>query len=298
MVSIPPIVDATFLTENPGTIIVDARWYLDGRNAREAYESGHIAGAIFVDMDTQLAAPSSPETGRHPLPNPEAFAQALSNLGIHPDSNVVVYDDCGGAVAGRFVWMLRAIGVNAALLNGSLKNWTAPLETGINSLPKSDFPVRPWPDTVIDIEDVAALVTATSGSGSPKTPQISEATPSTAETSHRTNVILIDARPAKRFRGEVEPVDPRPGHIPGAKSAPCSRNVNSDGFFKTPAELREYFNSLGINDDTTVVSYCGSGVTACNNLLALEYAGFTNTRIFPGSWSQWSADPNRPAEIG
>ncbi|HEX5204750.1 sulfurtransferase [Paractinoplanes rhizophilus] len=266
---IDPVVRIEEIEALPRVVFADVRYYLDGRSGRAAYESGHLPGAIFVDMDTVLAAHAAPADGRHPLPSPEAFAERMAELGVSDDDVVIGYDDAGGVMAARLVWMLRATGREAALLDGGLTAYAKKLETETPRRARGSFEARPWPsEKLAGIDDAAG-------------PQ---------------NVV-IDARPAERFRGENETIDPRAGHIPGARSLPCRENVDAAGMFLTPAELRERFAAVGVTDGATVVSYCGSGVTACHNLLALERAGFAPGRLYPGSWSQYSAT-ERPAATG
>lgn len=265
---IPPVVDAAFLSENPQAVLADVRWYLDGRSGRDAWMSGHLPGAVFVDLNTVLAGPASVETGRHPLPEPEAFAAALAELGIGDADLVVAYDDAGGASAGRLVWLLRTIGVDAALLDGGLDAWTGPLVQGPESRPAAEFTPRPW--------EVSALATIDD-----------------AATAYR----VVDARAAARYRGDVEPVDPRAGHIPGAINLPFAGNLDAEQRFLPRDVLRQRFAEASIADAAGVVVYCGSGVTACHDLLALEYAGLGRARLYPGSWSQYAATA-RPEATG
>lgn len=268
---IPPVVDVAWLAEHPQAVIADVRWYLDGRSGAQAYAAGHIPGAIFIDLDAELAAPATSEAGRHPLPDPEEFASAMVDAGVGDDSIVVAYDDAGGFSAGRLVWMLRAIGVDAALLDGGLAAWPGELSTAEAEETDADvtFEIRGWgPDVVASIDEAAAG------------PQV------------------IDARSAERFRGAGGPaVDARPGHIPGALSAPFAGNLAADQRFRSPSELAQRFASLGITDATGVIVYCGSGVSACHDLLAMEYAGLGRGRLYVGSWSQYSAT-DRPVSTG
>lgn len=267
--TIEPVVDLQWVRDQPRPVVLaDVRFYLDGRSGLEAYGEGHLPGAIFVDMH-DLAAPPSPEEGRHPLPDPAAFAAAMGALGIGDDDVVIAYDDAGGVMAARLVWMLRATGHDAALLDGGLTAYEGPLETDKTERSAKEFPVRPWP-----ADRLATLADATSK-----------------------NYVVIDARQPERFRGDTETIDPRPGHIPGARSVPCRENTDATGRFRAPEALRERFESAGIHDGADVVSYCGSGVTACHNLLALEYAGFAPGRLYPGSWSQYS-NTSLPAALG
>lgn len=267
---IDPVVGLDFVNDHPGRLVLaDVRYYLDGRSGRAAYEGGHLPGAIFVDVDTDLAAHAGPAEGRHPLPDPADFAERMAALGVSDGDIVIAYDDAGGVMAARLVWMLRATGHDAALLDGGLDAYGKMLETGTPQRARGSFEARPWPS-----ERLAGIEDATSD-----------------------DYVVLDARQPERFRGESEPIDPRAGHIPGARSLPCRENVDAAGHFLPPEELRERFQAVGVTDDATVISYCGSGVTACHNLLALERAGFAPGRLYPGSWSQYSAT-QRPAATG
>jgi thiosulfate/3-mercaptopyruvate sulfurtransferase len=274
-----PLVGAGWLLENlntaDGPVICDVRWYLDGRSGYKAYLAGHVAGAIWVDLDRHLAATPTPGSGRHPLPEPEGFAASMSALGIGDYTSVVAYDDSGNVAAARLVWMLRALGHTAALLDGGLAAWQeatglAELETTANLPQPASFTVKPWPvDRLADADEIAA--------GVPH---------------------LIDARAANRFRGDEEPIDRVGGHIPGALNLPWAENLDPGGNFLPVAELQVRFDKLGIHSGDDVVVYCGSGVSACHDLLALEIAGYGAGRLYPGSWSHWSSDETRPVETG
>jgi thiosulfate/3-mercaptopyruvate sulfurtransferase len=273
--SVPPVVDRNWLRQHEREVVLaDVRWYLDGRSGRGAYEAGHLPGAVFVDLDRALAAAGAapPTRGRHPLPDPDAFAAAMAALGIGDDDVVVGYDDEGGVIAARLVWMLRATGHPAALLDGGLRPGdelsAAPVER-----PPARFTPRPWPG-----QRLAGL----------------------ADAVDRANIVL-DARARERYRGEVEPVDPRPGHIPGARSLPARENLSPDGHVLPVDELRRRFAAVGVDAAAAarrVVSSCGSGVTACHTLLLLEHAGLGEGRLYPGSWSAYSSDPSLPAATG
>lgn len=271
---IDPVVDLAWVTEHADEIVLaDVRYYLDGRDGRAAYEAGHIPGAIFVDMDRDLAAHGDPAAGRHPLPDPAAFAASMADLGLSDSDTLVAYDDSNGVMAARLVWMLRARGQRAALLDGGLQAYGRKLETAQPQRARGVFTVRPWPaELLADLDETAAAA----GDG---------------------RAVVIDARQPERFRGDSEPIDPRAGHIPGARSVPCRENVDADGRFLPPDVLRERFAAAGVTDGGEVISYCGSGVTACHNLLALERAGFAPGRLFPGSWSAYS-HTDRPAATG
>jgi thiosulfate/3-mercaptopyruvate sulfurtransferase len=264
---IAPVIDVSDV--RPDFVLADVRSYLDGRVGRDAYDAGHLPGAVFVNLDEQLAAHTDPSLGgRHPLPSPEAFAAAMASLGIGDDDVVVAYDDAGGTMAARLVWMLRATGRDAALLDGGIQAWDGPLETSTAPRASATFSVRPWP-----AERLASIDEA-------------------ADTASN---VVIDARQRERFHGAADTLDPRFGHIPGAHSVPCRENLAADGHFLPVEELRAKFGEAGITGNEPVISYCGSGVTACHNLLALEHAGLGSGRLFPGSWSLWSRDPKRPA---
>jgi len=268
---LPPVVDLDSCTDRrEAVVLADVRWYLDGRSGRAAYDGGHLPGAVFVDLDRWLSAHGSPEEGRHPLPDPAVFAEGMAQLGIGDEDTVVAYDDAGGVIAARLVWMLRVTGHRAALLDGGLGAYTGELERDAAVRPRAVFTPRPWPtDRLADIDAVA-------------------------DPAH----VVLDARNADRFRGEQDPVDPRPGHIPGARNLPCRANLDQQGRFLPVEELRRRFREVGVAQGTEVVSYCGSGVTACHNLLALELVGFGPGRLYPGSWSQYSHALDRPVATG
>jgi thiosulfate/3-mercaptopyruvate sulfurtransferase len=246
------------------------RWYLDGRPGRAAYDAGHLPGAVFVDLDRWLAGPASPADGRHPLPDPAVFARGMSELGIGDEDRVVAYDDAGGVVAARLVWMLRAIGHEATLLDGGLNAWDGDLETTTTPRQPARFTAAPWPAERLASPDDAA---------------------------DPANVVL-DARDRERYLGLNDPVDPRWGHIPGARSLPCRENLDATGRLLPAEDLRRRFRAAGVRPTEPVVSYCGSGVNACHNLLAIEHAGLGEGRLYPGSWSQWSSDEARPVATG
>ena len=263
---IPPVVDSAWLAAHPDAVVADVRHYLDGRSGADAYAAGHLPGAVFVPMDDVLAGPPSAARGRHPLPDPSTFAEGLAHLGIGDTDTVVAYDDAGGAMAGRLVWLLRILGREAALLDGALQAWEGQLTTEVPRRPRAEFAVRSWPDEALaDIEDASE------------------------------GAFVIDARGAERFRGESEPIDPKAGHIPGARSYPMTGNLDAEGRFLSPAALRARF--AAVDDAADVISYCGSGITACHNLIAMEYAGLGRGRLYSGSWSQYS-HTSRPVATG
>lgn len=276
---IPPVVGAEYLEQHPGAVLADVRWYLDGRDGHAAFAECHLPGAVWVDLDRHLAAHGLPATeGRHPLPEPAAFARSMGELGIGDGSVVVAYDDTGGLTAGRLVTMLRWLGREAAVLDGGLAAWVAdgrPVATGPSPTPPpARFTASPWPADRLVVADALPGMVASGG-------------------------VVLDARVAERFRGEVALVDPRPGHVPGARNAPWSSVLGPDGRFRSPDDLRAHYAALGVTgDDVPVAAYCGSGVSACMNLVAMELAGLRPPRLYVASWSGWSADPERPAELG
>ncbi len=278
---IDPIVGLGWLDAHRGDVTVcDVRSYLDGRIGRDAFLAGHLPGARFIDLDTVLAAPAAPVVGRHPMPEPRVFAEGLAAEGIGDDTIVVAYDDAGGMIAGRLVWMLRILGREAALLDGGLGGWiaansSAALETGpAEVVPPATPTVLPWPeDTMVDSADVADHV--------------------------RTGGVVVDSRAPERYRGEVEPVDARAGHVPGAINLPFPGNVDGPldgGAFLSPDRLADRFTKAGV--DAEAIIYCGSGVSACNNILAMEQAGLGRPRLYVGSWSGWSSEADRPVATG
>ena len=275
---IPPVVEPAWLSQHPDAVLADVRWYPDGRSPREAYDAGHVPGAVFVDLHSVLAGEPSDAAGRHPLPEPDVFAAAMGALGIGDDTTVVAYDDAGGTIAARLVWMLRATGHDAALLDGGLTAWDGPTSTEPVQRSPAAFTPRAWPaDRLADVDDAARA--GQPGAGSP---------------------VLLDARPAGRYRGDggTDPLDPRAGHVPGAVSVPARENVDADGHLLPVAVLRERLTAAGAVDGADVVSSCGSGVTACHTLLVMEHVGLGAGRLFPGSFSAWSRDPDRPVATG
>jgi thiosulfate/3-mercaptopyruvate sulfurtransferase len=271
-----PIVAADWLAEHLDDVhVVDVRWYLDGRSGRAAYEAGHLPGAVHLDIDDDLSDPASPEAGRHPLPSPDRFATALGAAGIAAGEPVVAYDDAGGSIAARLWWLLHVLDEPVAVLDGGLAAWTADAARRLVTTDHRPAPVvrepRPWPaDRFVDTDELAERVAAGT-------------------------VAAFDARTEARYRDGDPAVDPRPGHIPGAASAPWAGNLDDTGRFRPPDELRARFAAAA---DRPTVAYCGSGVTACHDLLAMTRAGMSDIALYPGSWSQWAADPDRPTATG
>ena len=270
---LPPFVDARWLAANRDAVVLaDARASMDGSEGEHTYLEGHLPDAVFVALDEVLAAPPSRAGGRHPLPDPERFAADLGGLGIGDHDPVVAYDQGPGVWASRLVWSLRAIGQPAAVLDGGLAGWDGPIERGpVTPAPRTRA-VVPWPSE--RLIDTAALDRRRDQPG----------------------VVVLDARDPSRYAGELEVLDARAGHIPGARNAPFAANL-ADGRLRPTGELRAHYERLGATRDREVVAYCGSGVTACHDLLVLETLGVTG-RLYPGSWSAWSADLSRPIATG
>ncbi len=238
----------------------------------EQYLAAHIPGALFAHLDRDLSAPRDGRNGRHPLPYPGAFIAWLGQQGLQPEHQVVCYDAGNGSVAARLWWMLRWVGHDAvAVLDGGLAKWLAegrPVSSPLPSFPRTQYPVRMRPDTAVGVGFVEQ---------------------------RRRNMLLLDARAPKRYRGEEEPIDRVAGHIPGAKNRYVADNLSAEGTFKKPGDLKkEFLEILGDQPAGEVVNYCGSGVAACHNLLAMEVAGLPGAKLFAGSWSDWISDPNRP----
>lgn len=265
--------------EDPSVRVLDARWYMSGKRGTGEYAKGHLPGAAYVDLDHDLAAPKGTGPGRHPLPSARAFATLLARLGISATTRVIAYDDAGGAIAARVWWLFRHFALpHAALLDGGLAAWTAaglPLTTTQPAL----VPAAPM-SLVARTNDVADKLTVDRLRTAPE-------------------ALVIDARASERFEGKSEPIDARAGHIPGSRSAPYAENLATPtGKLHDPATLQSRFQKLGAFTAKTVVSSCGSGVTACHNLLALTLAGRPDALLYEGSWSDWSADPTLPVATG
>ena len=273
---IPHLVSPKWLAEHKGEPelrVVDVRWKLgDPVAGRRAYAKWHLPGAVFLDVDRDLAAPKGP--GRHPLPSADAFAENMSRIGVGDATRVVAYDDMGGAVAARLWFLLRYFGhETAAVLDGGIQAWQAEELPLVHEEPKvvpARFSARPRPELIVNrraVADHAGLV--------------------------------LDARQPQRYRGDLEPIDPRAGHIPRAKNAPFVSNLLTVmGPFLQPEKLRAQYGQLGARNGADIICYCGSGATACHDLLALELAGITGARLYEGSWSDWSSDPAAPVATG
>jgi thiosulfate/3-mercaptopyruvate sulfurtransferase len=298
-------------------VVLDVRWRLGGPPGREDYVRGHLPGAVFLDLDAELAAPPGP-AGRHPLPEAADLERVLRAAGVREGGTVVAYDDGNGSIAARLWWLLRWAGHDRVqVLDGGYAAWSAegrPATTEVPTPEPGDVTVRPGHMPVVDADGAAALARAG---------------------------VLLDARAPERYRGDVEPIDPRAGHVPGARNAPFAAHTDADGRWRTPAELAEHFAKVGVGEgrvrvgegiagvgedtkvgvaedaevrggeekegvdrkvESEVGAYCGSGVTATSVVLALEVAGITSAEVpaalYAGSWSNWSADPSRPVSTG
>lgn len=252
--------------------VLDVRHRMGGPPGRTEFRRGHVPGAVFVDLDAELAAPPG-QRGRHPLPDPEAFAASMRRAGVSAERTVVAYDDWGGRSAARAWWLLRWCGhPDVRVLDGAWPAWLAaggPVETGDASgpPPPGTLTARPGALPVVEVADVPSVG------------------------------VLVDARARERYRGETEPVDTVAGHVPGAVNVPTSENLTVDGRFRAPAELAAAYAAVGAVPGADVAVYCGSGVTAAHDLLALELAG-VRAALYPGSWSEWITDPARPVATG
>jgi thiosulfate/3-mercaptopyruvate sulfurtransferase len=269
---------ATHLGEDDWAII-DCRFELAEPGWGEAaYRAGHVPGAVYAHLDRDLSGTTTGKNGRHPLPDPTRFVEKLGRWGIRRNVQVVVYDQDAGLYAGRLWWLLRAFGhEQVALLNGGYAKWIAerrPIRAGDERRPPRLFDGNPQPGRYVTVDDILRLA---------------------SDTAYH----VIDVRAPERFRGEVEPIDPVAGHIPGATNRFSRLNMNEDGTILPPEVLRRQFTQLlaGVPSQNTVF-YCGSGVFSCHSLLALAYAGLEPGRLYNGSWSEWCQDPSRPVATG
>ncbi len=290
-----PSLQAALAAGHADLVVLDCGFDLGDPGAGErAYAAAHVAGALYVHLDRDLSTAKTGRNGRHPLPTRDAFRATVGGLGVAPGTQVVAYDAQGGMYAARLWWMLRWIGhAEVAVLDGGLKAWQAAggqVESGVGGA-----------------TDATDATDATGTTATP--PTVRPPYPPRATLVHSIDAdallrqlgrgLLVDARAPQRFRGEVEPLDATPGHIPGAHNRPYNANLAADGRFKPAATLRAEFDALlGARTPAEVTHSCGSGVTACHNLLAMAHAGLDGAWLYPGSWSEWSADPARPVARG
>jgi thiosulfate/3-mercaptopyruvate sulfurtransferase len=265
--------------DDPGWVVFDTRHDLaDGEKGRKAYAAGHIPGACFLHLDEDLSGTKNGTNGRHPMPDLADFAQRMGSRGVSPATQVVVYDDAGGSFAVRLWWMLRWLGhERVAVLDGGLPQWVKegrPVSTDTPAPRKGSFAPKPQLGATVDAHYVERF-------------------------REDPAVKLMDARAAERFQGQQESIDPVAGHVPGAINRFWKSNLQPDGRFKTAAALREEFlAALGGTDPAKSLQMCGSGVTACHNIFAMELAGLPGARLYPGSWSEWCSDSTRPVARG
>jgi thiosulfate/3-mercaptopyruvate sulfurtransferase len=244
----------------------------------EDYQQGHIPGSVYAHLDHDCSAPPTPHTGRHPLPSPQEFARTLERLGISNHTQVVTLDTSGGSFAARFWWMLKWLGHSSvAVLNGGWNAWKSagfPIAQGVETRPQGNFVPNPQPDKYITTSEMVKLL-------------------------GKSEYKIIDARAPERYRGEFEPLDPVAGHIPGSLNRFHEKNLARAGKLKSAEILRKEFRELiGDTPPHQVIVYCGSGVTSCHHLLAMEHAGIQGAKLYAGSWSEWIRDPSRPIEVG
>jgi thiosulfate/3-mercaptopyruvate sulfurtransferase len=255
-----------------GVTLLDVRYRMGGPPGREEYAGGHVPGAAYVDLDADLAAPAGDgHRGRHPLPTTADFEAAMRRVGVRDDRPVVVYDDWQGRAAGRAWWLLRFHGhPDVRVLDGGWAAWTAAggeVTSDEPAVGPGDFTARPGQMPVVEAGSL------------------------------RDVPVVVDARDPARYRGEIEPVDPVAGHVPGAVNVPTTVNVDADGRFRSPEQLRALYAAEGVTGEQETAAYCGSGVTATHDVLALEVIGI-RAALYPGSWSEWVADPSRPVATG
>lgn len=271
------VIDAATLAqhlEDPDWVIVDCRFDLgDTAAGRRSYTQAHIPGAVYAHLDDDLSGPPVTDHGRHPLPTPAALTALFGRLGVDERKQVVAYDSLNGGIAARLWWMLRYMGHAAtAVLDGGWAAWEAaglPVRGGVEGHAPALFTGHPRREWLVTVDEVA------------------------------TRPLLIDSRDPQRYRGELEPIDPQPGHIPGAINHFFQDNWGAEGRYLPPEEIRARLTAvLGEITPEAATFYCGSGVTACANLLAMAHAGLGNGRLYAGSWSEWSSDPQRPIATG
>ena len=280
---VPLLVSSEWLSGRLGDAsvrVADVRWsLLDREKGRNAYRDAHVPGAVFLDLDTELASPRGEGPGRHPLPKPDRFAAAMSRAGIGPGIHVIAYDFGDGSTAARLWWLLRYFSHDqVSLLDGGFTRWQTEgrrTESDSPTYAATTFTPVPRPHMVVNADQVRQWL------GDPAT-------------------LILDTRARERYEGKTEPIDPIAGHVPGARSRFYGTNVRSteDPRFREPEQLRAELSELGAGDAKRVVSYCGSGVNACSNLLALRLAGFEDGLLYEGSWSDWCSDASRPTRTG
>ncbi|WP_455376011.1 sulfurtransferase [Kaarinaea lacus] len=262
---------------DPDWLVFDCRFDLNNEHlGLEKYKSGHIPNAIYADLNKDLSSPVSEKTGRHPLPDVQTISEKFGSWGIKPDTQVVVYDDVYGSYAGRLWWILRWLGhKNVAVLNGGLTQWERlhyPLSKEIPKLQPTTFSAKPDETMIADISIVEQSVS----------------TP---------NITLIDVRDSDRYKGQREPIDKIAGHVPGSINIPWKSNLDKNGLYLEKSELvTHYADLIHKKDLKDVIFMCGSGVTACHSLVALEYLDFQGATLYPGSWSEWIQDPKHPVD--
>ena len=253
-------------------LVLDSRWYLDGRKGIDSYRKGHIPGAIFVDVETVCTGSGGPSRGRHPLKSPKDFVAALASIGVGSGIRIVCYDDQFGSIAARLWWMLDQLSVDVKVLDGGFQAWRGPVELNDTVLDPSTNPISApdsWPsEALVSTADVSRI-------------------------SRSKGAYILDARARDRYLGHFEPIDRIPGHIPTAKSFPWTTMVDRDGFLP-PNELRQLFNGVLKDPSKPVICSCGSGITACHLLLGLRISGIGGGFLYEGSYSGWSSDPKRP----
>jgi thiosulfate/3-mercaptopyruvate sulfurtransferase len=264
-----PLVSASWVGSRLGAVtVLDVRYRMGGPAGMDEYSKGHVPGAVYVDLDAALAAPPGAR-GRHPLPDTDVFVAAMRAAGVSGSRPVVVYDDWGGRAAARAWWLLRYHGhPEVHVMDGGWSGWRkdgGEVEAGDGAPDQGDFTSRPGGMPVVEAGDVLSVN------------------------------VLVDARAPERYRGEVEPIDPVAGHIPGAVNVPTESNLALEGRFRRPNSLRATYAEVGATADTDVAVYCGSGVTAAHDVLAMEIAGI-RAALYPGSWSEWVTDRDRPVE--
>lgn len=253
--------------------VIDVRWRLDRPDGRGDYLAGHIPGAVYVPLDTELATHGEPSEGRHPLPSTEALQDAARRWGVRRGDLVVAYDDAKGLSASRAWWLLRQAGIDVRVLDGGIRAWAA------SGLPVATDDVEPEPGDVELTEIGADAISIDEAAAFPSTG------------------VLLDVRAPERYRGETEPLDPVAGHIPGAVNLPMAAHLDAEGRILDVQTLQATFAAAGVDGDTPVAAYCGSGITAAHTALVLDEVGI-EAKVFPGSWSQWSNTRGRPVAVG